>query len=1029
MDSRKEPRLFTVPAGAPFLSVLAGHILAGGFPEAGRPPPGPFDLSTYTVLVPTRRAARALADAFLDISDGAALMLPHIRPIGDIDEDELDAGELVGTGDADRLPEAAGSLARRLSVAADLLDLARSPGHDGLRIDNPVQALLLAGELVGLVDLLDTEDIDYAAIAGLIPEEYAAHWAVTREVLQIVLERLPRRLDASGEVGPMQRRNMLLRREADALAQNPPEGPVIVAGSTGSIPATARLLSVVARLDNGAVVLPGLDLGLDEESWANLAPGHPQYGMKQLLASIGAEKMAVLPLLPAGPVPDTGARFRLLGEVMRPIETTDRWANLQDNISDSELDRALDGLTLLTAPGPREEALAITLVLRHALEQEGRTAALVTPDRGLARRVISELQRWGVEADDSAGIPLSHCPVGRLALLVAELAADGFAPVPLLAFLKHPLVRLGAGRAAVRRAARALELVALRGLRRLGGLDGIRRAAADCRAAQAEKAYLHQAVRRLSDRDWAAVSDLVDRLETCFAPLTALFDGSSGAGLEELVRAHLDVLEAVMEPGPDDDTEASAGPWSGDAGEALAGMFTEILQASGHAPVLAPGDYPAFMRPLADAVAVRPRYRRHPRISILGLLEARMMQADVMVLGGLNETVWPPVANVDAWLNRPMRTAIGLPPPERRIGLAAHDFVQAAASPRVYLTRAIKADNAPTVPSRWLLRLEAILAGTGRRNALLPGEDEPWLAWAAGLDRPAADMPVVKPRPAPPVEARPAALSVTRIEVLVRDPYEIFARNILRLEEIDPIDAQPSPADRGNLVHEAMHRFTMAHPGLLGTDALDKLMEIGEEVFARFDDRPAVRAFWWPRFVRAARWFIALEEKLRENVAGQHTEVDGRRTVEHEAGSFTLTARADRIDRLSDGTLRIVDYKTGALPTMAQVERGFSPQLPLEALIAAKGGFAGVDAAGTAQLVYLSLAGGRKPGEARFLSEPDRLVEEAHAGLKALLQRYADPRTVYTPRRAVEQERFARPYDHLSRLAEWALRDTLEGTR
>lgn len=1028
MTPSTAPRLFTIPAGEPFLIRLAQAILAGDLPYFGFTPPDPVALAGYTVLVPTRRAARALAEAFLDAGDGAAMLLPRIRPIGDIDEDDLMLGASVGidgigSGASEvQVPQAAGSLDMKLMIAREILTVVRDGDPGGSGFDaTPAQALLLAGELATLIDAFDTEEVDIAAVKGLVADEYAHHWAQTLGFLEVITHRLPALLAERGQIGPAARRNRLVDAEIERLETQKPLAPIIAAGSTGSIPATARLLKAIAGLENGAVVLPGLDLDLDEASWTTLPSGHPQYGMQALISAVGVERDAVQPIAGHDVQPRTRARFRVLNEALRPAETTDVWRDAAQRIDADDLDSALGGLEVITAPSPREEALAIALIMRETLETPGRTAALVTPDRGLARHVATELRRWGVEADDSAGIVLANTPAGTLLLAVMDLYADGFSPVSILTLLKHPLAAFGLDPGTVRRAAQAVELAALRGPRPKAGISGLREAIMATRRSLAAGERVHRSLKNFSDSDWITVEQLLDNMVDALSSLTAAIVDPEQHTLQGLLRAHVEAAEAVCRTvAPDGETRDVL--WAGDAGEMLAGFVAEVIEAPDASLGLTARDYRPFLDRLLRMSVVRPRYRAHPRINIWGPLEARLLTADVMVLGGMNEAVWPPTATVDAWLNRPMRSELGLPPPERRIGLAAHDFVQAACSPVVYLTRSQKTDGAPTVPSRWLLRLKALLDGLGGQTDLETPSDRPWLAWAQGLDGGEREpAPTSMPHPVPPVEARPDRLSVTRVEAWIRDPYSVFAREILKLDPLDPIDADPGASDRGTAIHEVMHRFAGENPGEMPFDALERIHEIGRTVFADLMDRPGIAAFWWPRFLRAAAWFVEQEEGLRRDIARQITEIGGQRRIAGPAGGFTVTARADRIDVLNDGRLRILDYKTGAVPSAKQVRTGLSPQLALEAAIAINGGFEGVQAYDVAELVYLGLSGGDPPGEIRRFEDAAALAADAITGLERRVTHFSDPATPYLPRQAVEFERRAYDYDHLARYLEWAL--------
>lgn len=1022
MTTPRARRLYTIPAGEPFLIRLAEAVLSGRLPDGIGDAPDAMALSAYTILVPTRRAARALAEAFLEAGDGKALLLPSIRPIGDVDEDELLIGTAEGAPAFD-IPTAAGSLDMRLMIAREILDLVnREAGGEAEFRATPAQALHLADELASLIDSFDTEEIDLSLITGLVADEFAHHWAQTLNFLEVITEHLPAILAERGLLAPAARRNRLLDAEVARLERKPPDTPVIAAGSTGSIPATARLLAAVAGLENGAVVLPGLDLGLDEASWAALPSSHPQYGMAALLQAmqVARDSVETLPGLQAAAPMRT--RFKVLNEALRPADTTEAWGDLGQQIAQDQLKEAMSGLEVIAAPSSREEAVCVALILREALETPGRTAALVTPDRGLARRVATELQRWGIVADDSAGLSLALSDAGTLMLTLIEVFTEGFSPVSLLSLLKHPLATLGLEPAELRRRVGLLELIALRGPRPRPGITGLREAVAATRRQVEQGHRVYRAVRRFTESDWQAVHDLLDRLLDALSPIAALAVTDGKLSLGDLLRGHIEAAELACAGTAQGKDAGGSRLWLGEAGQTLAGLLTEIIAAPDAAISMRIADYKPFLAHLLRTAVVRPRYRAHPRISIWGLLEARLLTADVMVLGGLNESVWPPTTNVDAWLNRPMRQSLGLQPPERRIGLTAHDFVQAACSPVVYLTRSQKADGAPTVPSRWLLRLRALLDGLRGDDREDVPRHAPWLSWVQGLDGGDPEAaPVPMPRPRPPVEARPRQLSVTRIEDWIRDPYAVFAREILRLEPFDPIDADPSAADRGTAIHEILHRFAQTCPGPVPDDAYEVLCEIGREVFETLSDRPGVTAFWWPRFLRAARWFVDQEQVLRENVLRQVTEISGELPLPVGTRRFLLTARADRIDVLDGNGLRICDYKTGAMPSEKEVRAGLSPQLSLEAAIAAAGGYKDVSRNDVAELAYIGLSGGDPPGELRRLGDSALLAEQAVNGLGKLIADYDRAETAYLSRVAVKFEHRTYPYDHLARHLEWSL--------
>ncbi|MCA3262236.1 MAG: double-strand break repair protein AddB [Telmatospirillum sp.] len=958
------PKLFDIPAGTPFLAALASGIRS----ELGS---DPLALSRATVLLPNRRAVRALGEAFLAAGDGAALLLPRIAAIGDVDEDELTlAAETASL--AAELPPAIDALARHLL-------LARLVAARGDLVPTPAAAFKLAEALASLLDEMQIEEVGFERFADLVPADYAAHWGETLAFLDILREAWPKILASRGEMDGQARRAKLIRALAAHWARIPPAGPIWAAGSTGSVPATAHLLATIARLASGAVVLPGLDRTADAATWEAIGedPSHPQYGLNLLLRRMEATRADVRDW--PGTLP--GPRASLVASVLLPAPATESWRDMP-----AFAPEAFAGLKRLEAPDSDSEAGAIALLLRETLETPGRTAALVTADRNLARRVAAELKRWNVTVDDTAGLPLARTAPATLLRLAAHAANEEFAPVPLLALLKHPLVQLGQTRSAHLARTRSFERDHLRGPRPAPGLAGLQALEAD--------------------------NALLAALAAAFAEAT-----TAGETLPELLPAFLAAAEALAR-----DETGQTRLWDGDAGEAAAAFAARLAEAADAFGPLKRRHFADFLDTVLATEAYRPPYGGHPRLAIRGTLEARLVAADRVVLGGLNEGVWPGEAREDPWLSRPMRKATGLPPPERQIGLAAHDFAQALAGADVVLSRARKAEGTPTLPARWLLRFEALV---GKDNPQWQGLLwQPPLGWArllAGSDE--KGRMLAKPRPAPPVSVRPAKLAVTGIETLVRDPYAIYARYVLRLRPLDPIDADVDARDRGNMIHEALENFAKRFPGELPKLPEAELVEIGRQIFAKHLDRPAVAAFWWPRFVRIAEWFAALQTERQADgfrIAG--VECAG----ELDLGGFTLTARADRIDRGPDGRLVVIDYKTGSTRTAKQVLSGIAPQLPLTAAVAKAGAFAGIPAAAIGALVYAKLGGAKQAGDwqtvapGKEIADADAFADEALARLRALLQRYGDPAQPYLSRPRPQFVSHAGDYDHLARWLEWS---------
>ena len=984
----EKSHVFTISPGRPFLDALATQLLAETSGD-------PLELGRYTVLLPTRRSCRAAGEAFLRSGGGRPLVLPTLRPIGEIDEDLMILDEVPGLEEPDIAP-AVPSLRRQLLLTRLILSgprKGRAITHD--------QAARLAAELSRLLDQVQTERLTFNGLATLVPEDYSAHWQETLDFLKILTEHWPAILAEDGALDPAERRNRVLAAQVAAWTDNPPEDPVVAAGSTGSIPATADLLAVVAALPNGRVVLPGLQREVGEGDWAaiGLEQTHPQNGMAHLLAHLRVAPEDVEEWPSAGRRRSPG-RVSLATEMLRAAETTDAWRALPA-LSPS----SLRGLERIDCANEGEEAGVIALKLRHVLETPGKTAALITPDRNLARRVAAELRRWQIEIDDSGGQALGDTAPGTYLRALAKAAAMAFSPVAFLSLLKHPLAAGGMAPGTFRSLVRTLERAVLRGPRPGPGFGGLRAVL-----------EVRKDTEQFEPSQISALSSLFDFLESGVQPLAQAI-ASTSVPIAELIDRQLAAAEALA---ASEDMDGGTRLWAGDAGEALANFFAELRQSADVLPQIPGVAFAPLIESLMSAHVVRPTFGRHPRLNIWGPLEARLQHANLIILGGLNEGTWPPEPAADPWLSRPMRKAFGLPQPERRIGLSAHDFGQAFCAGEVVLTRANKVDGTPTVPSRWLVRLDTVLAGAGLVPASI--QSPRWQEWHRALDQPRTPLRIAPPEPRPPLCARPRRLSVTRVETWIRDPYAIYARHILGLAPIDPLEADPGAAERGIFIHRALEAFLKETAGEMPDDAVERLLEHGEHAFGPALSKPSVRAFWWPRFERIADWFVQQERARRPATRQSLVEVYGQLEIAAPGGIFTLSAMADRIDRGADRRYAIIDYKTGSAPASTEVALGFAPQLPLEAAIAMAGGFEGVeDGAEVGGLSYWRLTGGEPAGEERSVGEDAmQMATAALAGLQRLVAAYDDETTAYlsvpNPRRTMRYN----DYLHLARVQEWS---------
>ena len=946
--------VYTIPSHRSFADALAAGLIA----RFGKDPLG---LAQGRILLPNNRAVRAVTDAFVRAS-GSGLLLPRLIPVGDPELDERVGGALDRIDDGEPVPPAVDPTERLLRLASIIQGVGTA------------ESVRLATDLARTLDALLVEQIEPRRLVEAVTEtsDLAAHWQKSLQKLQLIYDVWPQLLSAGGAIDLAERRNRLLDRLAEQWKDEPPSGFTVAAGITTAAPAVAGLVARVARMPDGMAVLPGLWLSniFPDAEWEALGPDenkrgeatHPQYHLKLLLDRLGVARGEVQQWRWSGAAASSPARGRAVANAMASPDYSHKWETLKP------AERRLSGIRLAELSDPAAEAQAIALALREALQTPGKTAALVTPDRQLASRVSSLLARWGIEADDSAGRPLSTTPAGTLLLGIASAAAEELAPVPTLALLKHPLVGgEGDDRVAWLDAIRELDLK-LRGPRPPAGLAGLDTHFAGVRQWQAARPRL------------AGIDHLL------LQPIS----------LAQFARALTDAAQEL----------AGDNAWRGPAGRLAAERLAE-LQASESALALAISgdDAVPLLRQLLDTQAVRPPYGGHPRIFIWGLLEARLQRADVVVLGGLNENVWPALPAPDPWLPPKVRATLGMPTLDNRIGLAAHDFASALGAPEVLLTRARRDGKSPTVASRFLLRLKAISGGLPRDLRLE--------RLTRALDDPGPAQPVDRPAPSPPAEQRPDKISVTAVDRLKADPFAFYAQAILRLRSIDSVDAETTGRWKGDEVHKVFEAWQQQD----GCDP-DKLRPRAETLLQGERIHPMLRALWAPRLLEAIDWIAETE---RDNQA------EGRRPLKAEVSGETPLAgivvqgRADRIDRLVNGGLAVIDYKTGQPPTQKAVTEGFALQLGLLALIGRAGGFEGVS--GDPQTFeYWSLA--RYRGKFGRLMRPDKdmqpgeFLDHAYRNFKDAAEKWLTGSEPFTAKLNPAYAPFG-DYDQLMRLEEW----------
>ena len=946
--------VYTIPSHRSFADALAAGLIA----RFGKDPLG---LAQGRILLPNNRAARAVMDAFVRHS-GGGLLLPRLIPVGDPELDERIGGALEHIDDREPVPPAIDPTERLLTLASIV------------RGEGTAESLRLAADLARTLDALLIEEIDPRRLKDTVAQtsDLARHWEKSLQKLQLIYEHWPHLLAERGAIDLAERRNRLLNRLADRWKDEPPPGFTVAAGITTGAPAVAALIARVARMPQGMVVLPGLWLSniFPDEEWDSLGPDengrgeatHPQYHLKLLLDRLGVARGEVQAWRWSGAVTSSPARGRAITNAMAAPDFSHKWETLRP------AERRLSGIRLAELPDPASEAQAIALALREALETPGKTAALVTPDRQLAGRVSALLARWGIEADDSAGKPLSMTAPGTLLLAIASAVAEELEPIALLALLKHPLV---GGEAEERvvwlEAVRELD-IRLRGPRPPPGLAGL-----DSHFG--------------ASREWQRVRSRVEALDELLAVPISL------AGFAERLPHVAQNLTGDL-------------VWRGPAGRMAAEMLSE-LQASQAALQLnvAAEDAVPLLRQLLDSHAVRPPYGGHPRIFIWGLLEARLQRADLVVLGGLNEGVWPALPAPDPWLPPKVRATLRMPTLDSRIGLAAHDFAGALGAPEVLITRARRDSKSPTVASRFLLRLGAI-------SGVLP-RDVRLERMTRALDDPGSTEPADRPAPSPPAEQRPERISVTAVDRLKADPFAFYAQAILKLRSLDPVDADHTARWKGEAVHLVLQDW-------LQHDECDpdKLRPRAERLLLDGAIHPLQRALWAPRLLEAIDWIAAME---RGNQAEGRLPLKAEVTGETPLAGVIVHGRVDRIDRLPGGGLAIIDYKTGQPPSQKAVTEGFALQLGLLGLIGRAGGFDG--AIGDPEAFeYWSLARyrgkfGRLMCPAKDM-EPGEFLDHAYRNFVEAAGKWLTGSEPFTAKLNPAYAPYG-DYDQLMRLEEW----------
>lgn len=960
------PHIFNIPLSCSFWDTLADIYLK-------KYEKNELMLADVLFLLPNRRACQSLVNAFIRKQGLKPAILPQITPITEIDDDELFFnGFSMGTF----FEEEKKTISREKRLFLFTRLIMSKPADFGLRQISLAQALSLAVDLSNLIDTTYNQGLSFDKLQDLVPEKYATHWQETLKLLKIITEYWPHILAEYEAVDSVAHKNRLLNLQALLWKQKGTAKNIVAAGITASFPAVVSLLESIMQLPNGEIYFSGIDHLADDAYWQAIDENHPQFELKTLLALLELKRTDIPNIIPSV---DT-AREHLISETMRPAKVSDTWRYLAGKI---DVAQATKNIRLITCDTQRDEAIAIALKMRQILTMPEKTAALITYDRGLARRVASELERFGIKIDDSAGLPLHLSPIGIFLALIAEAAANLDSEIKLVSLLKHPFSLFNCQAADFRKKVYDYEL------------------------------NLRQTNTDLTEENLAFITQIKKALLDFSNKIL-----STKISFRDLLEQHIQTAELIASSA---EHQGKFYLWRGDAGKCAAKFVTKLLEAADTLGEINGSDYLPLISELMGLESVRASYGTHPRLSILGPIEARLCHFDYVILGEVNEGIWPKPAQADMWMSRPMKKDFGLSLPEKNIGILGADLCGFLAAENVVITRAERVDGAPMRKSRWLLRLETVLKALGSTIEVLKSDVFYHLAHL--IDTPSCYLPIKPPAPTPPVDARPRKLSASGVDLLVQDPYSVFAKYILRLYPLDNLDMVLDQRNYGTLIHGIIEEFNNTYPAEIPENSLEILCQIGRRHFQEMAIDKELEAFWLPKFEKTAQWIIEQEKAYRAEVKKVHNEISGEITYHLPAGDFTFTAKADRVDELKDGRLNIIDYKTGKIPTQKQIMSGHALQLSLEGLIATKGHFAQMQNPALNKLIYWQL------GKTKFEYAPadDDILVKTEEFLLKLISTFDFETTPYHSRPIPKFIPKNKDYEHLARIKEWSVQEESDG--
>ncbi len=993
---------YTIPASQAFADTLVTGII-DKFPE-------PEQLARIELYLPSRRAISSIKEVFLKHHNQGPILLPKMFAVGEPDEEVA----LNITIERLELDEAINGFERQCLIASQIQHFPIG----GLRMA-PAPAMKLASSLCVLIDQMQRAGTPLSAIGDVLPDELSTHWQEILKFLTILFDYWPSILAERGQIDPVARQQQLLQAQLDFWTSHPPNAPIILAGSTGTLPMTRAFMKVISHLPMGAVIFPGIELDIEDADWRAIEqdPVHPLHQIARSMVEFELPLSEVRYWHVTEKMQHKSVRPRqiMLREVMRPASRTSRWRRLA--VDQSELTpSSLQGLKVMSVTDSFQEAELIAGLMRQALETPNKTAMLITPDRMLARKVQAALMRWNILVDDSAGSALILSSPARFLALIIRVVQEDASPHALRALFKHPFATAGLPRAEFTHLASLFEEQILRGpLPRKNWESWTLSVAQKPKLKNFWQTCLLSAFTPLRDA-FKAVNPSLDTLAI------ALMQTAQNLGALPENRVDENRVDENRADSGINDTQSDAPLhiYSDYAGVRLLELLSDMIRFGGSYPLTASEFYNTF-RVLCQEEVVRTPYNQHPRLKILGTIEARMQQADTVILGGLNEGVWPPFSQRDMWINNASRTQLGLPDRHWRIALSAHDFMMAAASPEVMITRSVITDGAPTQISRWLARLDAVVAAAGL-SSHLDKQIPVWMKAVNARKIPDIVKPIVRPEPKPALAQRPSQISATDFDQLITDPYGFYVKKILKIRQKNPIDEPPSVALRGSLIHDVIAEFSTRYPtGELPEDAEEQLHKIVDAHLSKWSNIAYIDLFWRQKFSVIINWFLEEEGRRRDERFQVVAEKEGRLELLIGQRLIFITARADRIELHQDDHYQIIDYKSGNPPSKLALVSGRAVQLLVEAAILSKGGYSlSYKTAQDIELFYWQLKGRvTAPAKIDDVTPDDFDVSIIFDQLLALVQSFENEDQPYLSEPNPAQRPKFSQVRHLARIKEW----------